>query len=563
MSLKQKMGRVLGRALAVAGLTRPLHRLHPRRGTRSHEVGRRTAQLPPVPALEPFPQARYIFAVGAIPRSYAGRTASVLSKTRLFAERAGVTCEILTMNYSSELDDVAHEIDVRGALGEGVQITNLYDSLWSEGEPREPIRHDVDEPGMDWIKDVDATVYRYYENGVYRIYRRFDYAGRLIVEDRFNENRGRTQRDEFGPDGHIRRTTYYDLHYNKPRQEVYFRRDGTPFMNKWLVVNPAGLTTDVERITMFDADERPVQVLKSHVDLINSYLDRLIGEDRVFLSVESRRTDPEVIDYRRPNVKRLAVLHNPHLTPPFTDPQKLRESYRQILERSDELDAIVFLTPAQRADAEALLGPRGNFAVIPHPAARPGTTETDQQRDPDLVVMLARLDQQKHLEAAVRSFANVVQARPSARLEVYGRGPEEGALRTLIANLGLEKSVILAGYTTDPAAVYKRASACLLTSRYEGFGLVVLEAMAQGCPVVSFDLNYGPGDMIDDGRTGYLVPQGDERALARRTLQILADPALRDRLGAAALRAVDRYSPDAYLARWSELFNRMEAKGWS
>ena len=52
-------------------------------------------------------------------------------------------------------------------------------------------------------------------------------------------------------------------------------------------------------------------------------------------------------------------------------------------------------------------------------------------------------------------------------------------MRTLIANLGLEKSVILAGYTTDPAAVYKRASACLLTSRYEGFGLVVLEAMAR------------------------------------------------------------------------------------
>lgn len=558
MDLKKR----LRRALAAAGLLGVVRRLRKGWATTHQPTPRRATALPPAPALQPFPQARYIFATGAIPRRYAGRSASVLAKATLFSERAGVPCEILTMNFSSELDDVSHEIDARGALGEGVRITNLYDSLWQEGEPREPVRHPIDEPGMDWIKDSDGAVYRYYENGVYRVYRRFDYAGRLIVQDWFNENRGRTQRDEFGPDGHIRRTTYYDLHYNRPRQEVYFRRDGTAFMNKWLVVNPADLTTDVERVTLFDTDERPTRVLKSHVELINSYLDRVIGDDRVFLSIESRRTDPEVIDYRRPNVKRLFVLHNPHLTPPFTDPRKLRASYRQILERSKELDAIVFLTPAQRADAEEYLGPRENFAVIPHPAARAGHAPNPAERDPDLVVMLARLEPQKQVDAAIRAFAEVVRRRPGSRLEIYGRGPDEKTLRALINDLGLAESVRLAGYTTDPAAVYRRASVSLLTSRYEGFGLVVLEAMAQGCPVVSYDLSYGPGDMIENGHTGYLVPAGDEQALAVRAVQILNDPGLRDRFGAASLVAVERYSPEAYLARWSDLFNRIAAKGW-
>lgn len=551
------------RGLAATGLLEPLRRARRRRSRAAQVAVRRAARLDPAPPMQPFPPARYIFATGAIPRRYAGRTASVLVKARLFAEQAGVPCEILTMNFSSELDDVTHEIDQRGALGKGVRITNLYDSLWNEGQPREPVRHPVDEPGMDWIKDVDGEVYRYYEDGVYRIYRRFDYDGRIVVEDRFNENRGRTQRDEFGPDGHIRRTTFYDLHFNKPRQEVYFRRDGTAFMNKWLVVNPTDLSTEVERVTLFDEHEKPVKVLTSHIDLICAYLDRVIGDDRVFLSVESRRADPEVIDYRRPNVKRLFVLHNPHINPPFDDTRKLRQTYRQVLERADEVDAVVFLTPGQRADAEAHLGPRSNFAVIPHPAALPDTAPAPADRDPDLVVMLARLDQQKHVDAAIRAFAAVVKQRPRARLEIYGRGPEEKELSSLIASLRLQNSVRLAGYTSDPAAVYRKASVCLLTSRYEGFGLVVLESMAQGCPMVSFDLNYGPRDMIEDGRTGFLVPQGDEAALARRTLEILADPALRDRLGTEALVAVHRYSSEAFLARWSALFNRIAAKGWS
>jgi poly(glycerol-phosphate) alpha-glucosyltransferase len=557
MNIQQSARRVL----AATGTTQFAKRVLRKAGALGPRPKTRTVRIDPVPAFQPFPQARYIFAVGAIPRRYAGRTASVLAKAKLFSEQAGVPCEILTMNYSAELDDVTHDIEERGALGRGVRIVNLYDSLMTCAEASEPIHHPVEEPGMDSIKDPDAPVYRYYEGGVYRLYKRFDYAGRLIVRDWFNENRGRTRRDEFGADGRIRRTTYYDLHYNKPRQEVYFRSDGTAFMNKWLVVNPADLTTDVERITLFDEHERPTKVLTSHIELIQDYLDRMVGDDHVFLSVESRRTDPEVIDYRRPNVKRLYVLHNPHTTPPFRAVNKIRQTYRPVLDRHAEADAIVFLTAAQRADAEAHYGRRNNFWVIPHPVSLPAEPST-APRDPHLVVMLARLDQQKNVDHAIRAFQHVVRKAPQARLEIYGRGPEEKNLRALIRELRLERSVTLAGYTTDPGAVYDRASACLLTSSYEGFGLVVLEAIAHGCPVVSYDLSYGPSDIIEQGVTGYLVPQADTGALAERTLRILNDPQARDETSARCRESALRFSPDAYLARWSDLFNRLDAKGW-
>ncbi len=546
--------------LARTGLLPLVRRLAGRvASVRDHH---RQIRVDPVPPMQPFPEARYIFAVGAIPRRYAGRTASVLAKTKLLGAQ-GVRCEILTMNYSSELDDVTEEIRARGALGENVRIINLYDVLAGEHpDPGgEPVRHPIDEPGMEWVKDEGASVYRYFEQGIYRLYKRFDYAGRLILRDAFNENRGRTQRDEFDLRGRLRRTTYYDLHYNKPRQEVYFRPDGTAFMNKWLVVNPESLISEVERITLFDADEHPTRVLHSHIELIQSYLDRIVGDDHVFLTVESRRTDAETLGYDRPNVKQIYVLHNPHIAPPFLKLGKIRETYAPLLAKRAEVDAIVFLTNAQRADAEAVFGQQASFHVIPHPTTLP-PPDSSVERDPDLVVMLARLDQQKQVDHAIEAFAEVRRHRPSARLEIYGRGPDEKDLKALIERHGLGGTVKLMGYTTDPSGVYRRASLSLLTSRYEGFGLVVAESLAHGCPVVSYDLKYGPADIIADGVDGFLVPSGDVKGLARRIVEVLSDDGLHGSLSEAALRAAARFSPDAFVARWSKLFNDLDAKGW-
>lgn len=516
----------------------------------------------PTPTMQPFPEARYLFAVGAIPRLYAGRTASIFAKTKLFYELAGVESEILTMNYSGELDDITQAARERGALSEGVSVVNLHDYFSQQTEFHgQPITYAIEEPGMDAIRDPDQDVYRYFENGVYRLYKRFDGTGRLIIRDYFNDNRGRTRRDEFYPSGIIRRSTFFDLHHNKPRQEVYYRADGSPYMNKWLVLEGDPLTPRVERITLFDPDGRPSEVLTSPIELIHSYLDRVIGDDHVFLSVESRRADPEMLTYGRPNVKQLYVLHNPHIAPPFDNPKRIRPSYKQLLDNSRTVGSVVFLTDAQRADAEAKYRRRANFAVIPH-AARPVTLDPSISRDPNLVVMLARLDPQKRLADAIHAFGQVVRQIPQARLEIYGHGPDRASLEELIRRLRLEDSVALRGYTNNPGLVYQRAAMSLLTSAFEGFGLVILESLSYGCPVISYDLKYGPSDIISDGVNGFLVANGDVDALARKVVGVLREPALRQRLSATAPSAVEGFSPEAFVARWSAEFNRLDAQGW-
>ncbi len=516
----------------------------------------------PTPPMQPFPEARYLFAVGAIPRLYAGRTASIFAKTKLFYELAGVKSEILTMNYSGELDDVIEAARERGALSEGVSVINLHDYFSQQTEFHgQPITYAVEEPGIDAIRDPDQDVYRYFENGVYRLYKRFDSTGRLIVRDYFNDNRGRTRRDEFYPSGVIRRSTYFDLHHNKPRQEVYFRADGSPYMNKWLVLEGDPPTSRVERITLFDPEGRPSEVLTSPIDLIHSYLDRLIGDDHVFLTVESRRADSEVLTYQRPNVKQLYVLHNPHIAPPFDNPKRIRPSYKELLENSRNVGSVVFLTDAQRADAEAKYRRRENFAVIPHAAGRV-SLDPSISRDPNLVVMMARLDPQKRLADAIHAFGQVIKQIPEARLEIYGQGPERANLEALIRRLRLEGSITLCGYTNNPGSVYQTGALSLLTSAFEGFGLVVLESLSHGCPVISYDLKYGPSDIISNGVNGFLVANGDVDALARQVITVLRDAPLRQRLSAAAPSAVEGFSPEVFVARWSAEFNRLDAQGW-
>jgi poly(glycerol-phosphate) alpha-glucosyltransferase len=519
-------------------------------------------RLDPLPPLRPLPEAHYVFVVGAIPRNFGGRTASILHKCRLLKELGGVGSTIVTLNYSSEVDDIAADLRRRGLLVDGVEIVNLHDYFDEQSVGvADPVEHPVEEPGMQHIRDPDQEVYRYYADGVYRLYKRFDHEGRLIVRDWFNENRTRTRRDEFNDNGTVRRTTYMDLHFNKPRQEIFFRADGTPYMNKWLRVDPVSRTSSVERITMLDAQGAPYQVLNSNVELIQSYLDRLIGDAPTFLTVESRRSDVETLTYQRPNVKHVYVLHNPHIAPPFDDLSAVRPSYKPMLDARERHGAVVFLTNAQRADAEVVYGEQANFAVIPHPVA-PVPQVPFEDRDPNLVVMLARLDGQKRIPHAIASFAHVVKALPQARLEIYGQGPEAEALQRLIDELGLRANVTLAGYTKNPAAVYERASCSLLTSRFEGFGLVLLESLSHGCPVVSYDVKYGPADIVADGVNGFLVGSAMQQQMARRVVEILTDENLRRRLSENAAKPRTEFSEESFVARWSELFHELDDAGW-
>lgn len=515
-----------------------------------------TRRVDPVPPMLPFPPGKVIFAVDGVPRVHGGRTASILTRARLFRE-AGKESVVVTFYDSSQLDDIAHEFTQRGILSEGVTLASLHDFYPDDTQfSGVVLDHPIEEPGLHSRLDPVKGTYEYFDNGVLVMSKRFDYAGRLIVRDHFNGARSCTRSDEFWPDGTYRRQVFMDLYHGVARQELFYRHDGTVRLNVWWAVNPITKVRSPERVTLFDADGRPERVLASYEEILHACLDRLVGDEPALICCEARRIDPWVLSYSRPNVRKIFLLHNAHIRPPYDNIHEIRPIYRPVLDGRHDVDAVVFLTAAQRADAEAHFGDCDRFHVIAHSAASV-SLDPETVRDPNLIVMMVRLDQQKRLEDAIKAFAEVHREYPSARLEIYGRGPEEMALSALIDRLHLSHSVTLAGHTSNPSRVYQSAGLSLLTSAYEGFGLAVLESLNNGCPVVAYDLRYGPSDIISHGQNGFLVPNGDIAALAAQIGSILGDPELMKRLSEAAPSVAEAFSEEAFVARWSNLCNRL------
>jgi glycosyltransferase involved in cell wall biosynthesis len=151
---------------------------------------------------------------------------------------------------------------------------------------------------------------------------------------------------------------------------------------------------------------------------------------------------------------------------------------------------------------------------LDHPWFRPG--------EPPVVLGVGRLTQQKDFPTLIRAFALVRKERP-ARLMILGEGEERPKLEALVRELRLEEDVALPGFVDNPYKYMKRAAVFVLSSRWEGFGIVLVEAMALGTPVVATDCPSGPAEILENGKWGHLVPVGEPLHLARAILKILQD----------------------------------------
>lgn len=172
------------------------------------------------------------------------------------------------------------------------------------------------------------------------------------------------------------------------------------------------------------------------------------------------------------------------------------------------------------------------------------------QNQPKVMTAVGRLVDQKGFDLLIRSWAMVADRHPDWRLCIWGEGPDRGELEALVRTLGIDRSVDLPGVSSAPGEWIEQANAFVLSSRFEGWGLVLGEAMAAGLPCISFDCPFGPADMITDEADGLLVPEKDVEAMAAALSRIMGDRALRGRLATSAQSAAERFAPDKIGALW-------------
>jgi glycosyltransferase involved in cell wall biosynthesis len=169
------------------------------------------------------------------------------------------------------------------------------------------------------------------------------------------------------------------------------------------------------------------------------------------------------------------------------------------------------------------------------------------------IVAAGRLAKDKGFDLMIRAWSQIAGAWPDWTVELYGAGPERAALEALIAEQHLAGRVLLKGATSDLAAVMEHAGVFVLSSRFEGLGMVLIEAMAAGCPVISFDCPRGPGEIVRDQVDGILVPAEDVAKLAAAIERLLGSPRLRTKYSLAAKESARFYDPTSVGARWDAL----------
>jgi glycosyltransferase involved in cell wall biosynthesis len=218
------------------------------------------------------------------------------------------------------------------------------------------------------------------------------------------------------------------------------------------------------------------------------------------------------------------------------------------------LDALAVLTEGDQADYGRLLA-EARTRVVRIPNA---LTELEGDRSDvanPVVIAAGRLVRQKGFDLLIEAFERVARERPGWTLRIFGSGRQRERLRRMIVDRDLSDHVHLMGRTTRLGHEFSRASIFALSSRFEGFGMVIVEAMSKGLPVVSFDCPRGPSEIIDDGRSGLLVPNGDVDALAAALIALIDDEPARRRMGDAALATAARYDGEAIGRMWDELID--------
>lgn len=275
-----------------------------------------------------------------------------------------------------------------------------------------------------------------------------------------------------------------------------------------------------------------ISVLRREINFINSIHDgsRKIGELHV----------------NRSNYRNFAVWNSNPIKELFA-----RLWMKNLIGHLKQLDKMVVLTESAKSDWPEL----SNVVLIPDPL--PFSIKQVSSLPAKRIISIGRYAYEKGNDLLLRAWAIVQNSCDDWILDVYGMGERE-PYRQLMSELGIDESRChLYGSLADVKEQYLSSSVFTLPSRFEGFGLVIIEAMSCGLPVVSFNCENGPRNIITDGQDGFLVTPFDVEEYADKLLRLIHDEDCRQQMGINAYQASRRYAIENIAAQWKDLFDEL------
>lgn len=484
----------------------------------------------------------FFFTTKAIPLKFGGLTTAMFRRAHVFSKGFDNKVNILTFQYQPNLYKINKRLRQEGYTNDSVLVRNMYDYL-SEYNLTDFMGK------FNKERELITNIEKGYEELDYdEIKITKDNRG-IITKTESVLNGNTNQIKEFNSNGILLRIRNYQL--GTLYEEIFYREDQSQYMIKKF---QATQESKVEVIYLLSQDRNVVKGFKNHKELQMFWLELLINTKKAtYLINDNRPMDNLILSFNKKKTQKIFVIHSTHLRAPYQTYSTVRTGNRQLFEDIGSADGIVLLTDRQKGEIQERFGYRPTLSVIPHYIENGLQTDIGR-KSRNRFVVISRFHEEKQLDHIIKAFNFVKKSNLDFQLDIYGDGKEKKTLNSLIHELHLEDKVKIHSFTSNPDLEFSKSIGSFLTSKYEGFGLTILESLKNRCPVFSYDIKYGPSDMIIDGYNGYLIKPNNIKELAEKIKTYIKLPQTdKEKMFTNATDSTKNFSEEMFVERWSDM----------